>query len=226
MSATTTSSPIFPPSALPAVLPVFPLTGVLLLPRGRLPLNIFEPRYIEMVEYALAHGRLLGMVQPSIPENQAPVPPIYHIGCAGRITSFTETEDGRFLISLTGVCRFKVTGELPGEHAGFRLVHSNWDEFLADLGSTEETDIDRAKLLGVLRGYFKMHNIAADWNAVQNTNNETLISSLAMICPFAPNEKQALLEARDLRARGNLLMALLEMASMAQTAETEDTARH
>jgi Lon protease-like protein len=227
MSATSKPSPqpAFPPSALPEVLPIFPLAGVLLLPRGRLPLNIFEPRYLAMIEDALAHQRLVGMVQPTISEAQEPFPPVYHIGCAGRITSFTETEDGRFLIGLTGVCRFAIVEELPIER-GYRRVKPDWESFLADITETDEAEIDRDKLIGVLRGYFKLHGIAADWNAVQNTNNETLVSSLAMICPLAPNEKQALLEAPDLRARAELLMTLLEMASMPQAAEVEGGARH
>lgn len=224
MSTAATSS--LAPSALPDVLPLFPLTGVLLLPRGRLPLNIFEPRYLSMTEDALAHGRLIGMVQPSVPETQEPLPPLFHIGCAGRITSFTETEDGRFLIGLTGVCRFRIRDELPIER-GYRRARAEWEDFLADIGGPDENEIDREKLLGILRHYFKLHSIAADWNAVQNTHNETLISSLAMICPLAPNEKQALLEAPDLPARAEMLMALLEMASMPQAVEAEGgVARH
>ncbi|MGE3622314.1 MAG: LON peptidase substrate-binding domain-containing protein [Bdellovibrionales bacterium] len=224
MTGPETTSSAITPSALPEILPIFPLSGVLLLPRGRLPLNIFEPRYLEMVEHALGHGRLIGMVQPSVAEGPEPFPPVYHVGCAGRITSFSETEDGRFLINLTGTCRFRITEELPMER-GFRRVKPNWEKFLNDLGAPDEAEIDREKLLGVLRGYFKQHSIAADWNAVQNTNNETLVSSLAMICPLASNEKQALLEADDLSARADLLMALLEMASMPQ-AEVETAARH
>ena len=225
MSATTSPSPASAPSALPDTLPIFPLAGILLLPRGRLPLNIYEPRYLAMTEAALANGRLIGMVQPSIADSQEPYPPVYHIGCAGRITSFTETEDGRYLISLTGICRFRIAEELPIEH-GYRRVKPDWESYLADIGPAEETEIDREKLLDVLRNYFKLHSISADWGAVQNTGNETLVSSLAMICPLAPNEKQALLEAPDLRQRADLLMALLEMASMPQAAEVEGAARH
>ncbi len=217
--------PSFPPSALPEVLPIFPLMGVLLLPRGRLPLNIFEPRYISMVEDALGNGRLIGMIQPTVSENQEPFPPVYNVGCAGRVTSFTETEDGRFLIGLTGVCRFSVREELPIER-GYRRVKPDWETFLSDITDTDEVEIDRDKLTGVLRSYFELHGIAADWNAVQNTGSEALISSLAMICPLAPNEKQALLEAPDLPARAELLMALLEMASMPQAVESEAVARH
>src|SRR5580698_5813033 len=138
MSATATQ-PAFAPSALPDVLPIFPLSGVLLLPRGRLPLNIFEPRYLAMIEGALANGRLVGMVQPSAADSQEPLPPIYHIGCAGRITSFTETEDGRFLISLTGICRFTITEELPIEH-GYRRVKPDWEGFLSDIGPAQDAE--------------------------------------------------------------------------------------
>jgi Lon protease-like protein len=225
MSASAIPTPSLSPSALPDELPIFPLAGVLLLPRGRLPLNIFEPRYVAMIDSALAKGRLVGMVQPNIADSQEPQPPIYHIGCAGRITSFTETDDGRYLISLTGICRFAVAEELPIER-GFRRVKPDWQKFISDIGATDEAEIDRDKLLGILRGYFKMQNIAADWNAVQNTSNETLVSSLAMICPLASNEKQALLEAPDLVSRADMLMALLEMASMPQATEVEGTARH
>jgi Lon protease-like protein len=210
---------------LPDTLPIFPLSGVVLLPRGRLPLNIFEPRYLSMIEHALGQGRLIGMVQPSAPESEdGVIPPLYNIGCAGRITSFTETEDGRFLIGLTGVCRFSIAEELASDRP-YRSVRPDWQKFLADVGNPDESEVDREKLLGILRPYFKLQGIAADWNAVQNTGSETLVSSLAMICPLAPNEKQALLEAPDLRARANMLMALLEMASMPQ-AEAEGAARH
>src|SRR6185312_13944937 len=147
-SSTITPPPLFSPSALPDVLPIFPLSGALLLPRGRLPLNIFEPRYIAMVETALGNGRLIGMVQPSAPETQEPLPPIYHIGCAGRIVSFSETDDGRFLISLAGVCRFKIAEELPMQY-GFRRVRPDWEDFLTDINTTGEADIDRDKLLGI-----------------------------------------------------------------------------
>ncbi len=213
------------PSALPDVLPLFPLSGVLLLPRGKLPLNVFEPRYLTMVEDAMGKGRLIGMVQPSTSEIQEPLPPLFHVGCAGRITSFTETEDGRFLIGLTGVCRFRITEELPIER-GYRRAKPDWENFLGDIAEPDDTHIDRDKLMGVLHNYFKIQGISADWNAVQATNNETLISSLAMICPLAPNEKQALLEAQDLHARAEMLMALLEMASMPVLTELEATAKH
>jgi Lon protease-like protein len=225
MSATVTS-PVFPPSALPDTLPIFPLAGAVLLPRSKLPLNVFEPRYLAMVEEALAHpGRMIGMVQPKEAEGQdAPEPTIYKIGCAGRVTSFTETEDGRYLITLTGICRFAVSEELPQERL-FRRVKPDWTGFLKDIGDTDNAEIDHVKLLAVLKNYFKIHGIAADWEAVQSTPGDMLISSLAMICPLATNEKQALLEARDVTARAELLTALLEMASMPQ-ADKEIGIRH
>lgn len=212
------------PSALPEIIPIFPLAGAVLLPRGRLPLNIFEPRYLSMVEEALGQGRMIGMIQPNAPENQEALPSIYNIGCAGRITSFTETEDGHFLIGLTGICRFAVAEELPVER-GYRRVRPDWSRFISDIGAADEAEIDRERLTGILRAYFKLQGIAADWNAVQKTNNETLVSSLVMICPLAPNEKQALLEAPTLAGRADLLMTLLEMASMPRP-EAEGMARH
>jgi Lon protease-like protein len=225
MSGSAIASTVITPSALPETLPIFPLSGVLLLPRGRLPLNIFEPRYLSMIEDALGNGRLIGMVQPNTPEiSEEPLPPVYHIGCAGRITSFTETEDGRFLISLGGVCRFKIGEELPIQR-GYRRVRPEWQSFLTDINEPDDIEIDRDKLFGILRSYFKLQGISADWNAVQSTNNETLVSSLAMICPLEPNEKQALLEAPTLPKRAELLMALLEMASV-PLSEVEGLARH
>jgi len=220
MSATSTAA-----SLLPDIIPVFPLAGVVLLPGARLPLNIFEPRYLSMVEDALGQGRIIGMIQPNAPEGQEnPPPPLYNVGCAGRITSFNETEDGRYLIGLTGVCRFAVAEELPMEKA-YRRVRPDWKRFALDVNVADEREIDRQRLFGILKPYFKLQGIAADWNAVQNTPSDELVSSLVMICPLAPNEKQALLEAPDLHMRSEMLLALLEMASMPQR-EAEGGARH
>ena len=213
-SSTTFINPV-PASALPDILPIFPLAGVVLLPRARLPLNIFEARYLAMVEDALGQGRLIGMIQPTSADAQHSLPPLFQIGCVGRITSFTETEDGRFLINLYGVCRFRVQEELPLQQ-DYRRVRPAWHDYLSDVGPPEEAEFDRARLMTTLRQYFKSHAIAADWSAVQNTTNEMLISSLAMICPLEPNEKQALLEAPDLKTRAELLIALLEMAGLPQ----------
>ena len=198
-------------AALPAILPIFPLTGVLLLPRGRLPLNIFEPRYLAMTRDALAGERMIGMVQPSNPAGSGSNPPVYPTGCAGRITSFAETEDGRFLITLTGTSRFRIREELPLLE-GYRRVVPEWREFARDLENEDEAGFDRDRLLRGLRAYFRQHQISADWDAVTAVPGERLVTSIAMICPFEPSEKQALLEAPDLDERARLLTAIVEMA--------------
>jgi len=198
-------------AALPAILPIFPLTGVLLLPRGRLPLNIFEPRYLAMTRDALAGERMIGMVQPSNPAGSGSNPPVYPTGCAGRITSFAETEDGRFLIILTGTSRFRIREELPLLE-GYRRVVPEWREFARDLENEDEAGFDRDRLLRGLRAYFRQHQISADWDAVTAVPGERLVTSIAMICPFEPSEKQALLEAPDLDERARLLTAIVEMA--------------
>jgi len=202
-------------AALPAILPIFPLTGVLLLPRGRLPLNIFEPRYLAMTRDALAGERLIGMVQPSDPAAAGSNPPVYPTGCAGRITSFSETDDGRYLITLTGISRFRIGEELPLLD-GYRRVVPQWGEFTHDLAGEDEASFDRNRLLRGLRGYFQQHQISADWDAVTAVPGERLVTSIAMICPFDPSEKQALLEAPDLEERARLLTAIVEMAALQQ----------
>ena len=197
---------------LPSVLPIFPLPGVLLLPRGLLPLNIFEPRYLAMTGDAMNGERLIGMVQPTDPEAPEP-PPVFATGCAGKITSFTETPDGRFLITLTGVARFSIQNELPPLR-GYRRVTPDWSPFRDDLVEETEPVLDRVRLERALRVYFKQHGLEADWDAIRQTSDERLVTSLAMICPFAPPEKQALLEARTLAERSATLLALIEMAAL------------
>jgi Lon protease-like protein len=205
-------------TTLPAILPIFPLTGVLLLPRGRLPLNIFEPRYLAMTRDALAGERLIGMVQPSDPKASGDNPPVYPTGCAGRITTFAETEDGRFLITLTGTCRFRVREELPLLE-GYRRVVPQWDGFIGDLDSEDERAFDRERLVRGLKAYFQQHEISADWDAIGSVPGERLVTSVAMVCPFEPSEKQALLEASDLNERARLLTAIVEMAVMNRPAD-------
>ena len=200
-------------TAIPSILPIFPLTGVLLLPRGRLPLNIFEPRYLAMTRDALAGERLIGMVQPSDPRVVADNPPVYPTGCAGRITSFSETDDGRFLITLTGISRFHIREELPLLE-GYRRVVPEWQAFARDLTGDDEPGFDRDRLLRGLRAYFQHHRIEADWDAITSVSGERLVTSIAMICPFEPSEKQALLEAPDLNERAQLLTAIVEMAAL------------
>ena len=192
-------------------LPVFPLPGVLLLPRGLLPLNIFEPRYLAMVEDALSGGRLIGMIQPRPGSWGAAPPPLYAVGCAGRITSFDETDDGRYLITLTGLCRFRVEQELE-ERRGYRRVRPGWTGFAADMAGPTPAEIDRAGLDHALTEYFRIAGLSADWEAIGQTPDERLVTSLAMICPFEPQEKQALLEAKDLCERTQVMLSIIRMA--------------
>jgi uncharacterized protein len=201
-------------AALCETLPIFPLAGVLLLPRGRLPLNIFEPRYLAMTRDALAGDRLIGMVQPSDPNQPlSGNPPVYPTGCAGRITSFSETDDGRFLITLTGLCRFRIREELP-LLSGYRRVVPQWEPFANDLRNPREPKFDRERLMRGLRAYFDKHQIKAEWDALGSVPAERLVTSIAMVCPFEPSEQQALLEAGDLEERAKLLTAIVEMAVM------------
>jgi hypothetical protein len=211
-------------TALPAILPMFPLTGVLLLPRGRLPLNIFEPRYLAMTRDALGGDRLIGMVQPSDPAASGRNPPVYPTGCAGRITSFSETDDGRFLITLTGTCRFRIREELPLLE-GYRRVVPDWHEFTRDVEADEEVSFDRERLVRGLRSYFQQHQISADWDAITSVPGERLVTTVAMTCPFDPSEKQALLEASGVEERARLLTAIVEMAVMKHPSEATG-ARH
>lgn len=198
---------------LPATLPVFPLPGVLLLPGGRLPLNVFEPRYLNMVADALKGSRLIGMVQPAEPVADPSHPALQRVGCAGRIVSFSETDDGRYLIVLTGVCRFEIAAELPLE-SGYRPVRADWSRFRHDLGEEDESAIDRPRFLAAVERYLKAKEVKADWEAIREADLAALVTSLAMNCPFGAMEKQALLEAPDLAARAASMIAILEMAAL------------
>jgi Lon protease-like protein len=197
-------------SDLPHGLPIFPLPGVLLLPRGRLPLNIFEKRYLAMFDDALGGERLIGMIQPSDAHANGPSPALFSVGCAGRITSFSETGDGRYLVALDGVARFRITEELP-LYRGYRRVTPDWAPFGADLAEDTGT-VDRHRLIELLQAYFRQQSLSANWDAIGQAPDERLVTSLAMICPFEPPEKQALLEAGCLSDRARLMMSLLEIA--------------
>ena len=217
-------------AALPQVLPIFPLVGVLLLPRGRLPLNIFEPRYLAMTRDALGGERLIGMIQPSDATRDPPADPglagmspaVYPVGCAGRITQFSETDDGRFLITLTGVSRFRIAGELP-LLSGYRRVVPDWQAFAQDREMLDAPQFDRARLVRGLKNFFGQRQLSADWSAIEKAPAEQLVTSIAMACPFAPPEKQALLEAADFTERANLLTGLVEMAAIQPTTGEDDT---
>ena len=203
---------------LPEVIPVFPLPGALLLPRARLPLNIFEPRYLAMLDDVLrSDHRLIGMVQPY--EERVPPPPLHPIGCAGRVTSLSETEDGRYLIGLTGVARFHIESELEG-FTPYRRVQVDWTGFADDLGSWRDSEADetfcRKEFLNVLRGYFNAVKLGCDWDSLREAEPELLVNSLSMMCPFSVEEKQALLEAPHLAERTETLIALMRFATAAR----------
>ena len=194
---------------LPQVIPVFPLDGVLLLPRGQLPLNIFEPRYLNMVDDAMAGDRVIGMIQTNGGQKARPL--LASVGCAGRITSFSETSDGRYLITLTGAARFQVMNELPAP-SPYRQVRADFTCFEADLKPPpEDADFDRARFLAALRAYLTHHSLDVDWETAQAAPEEALINSLSMALPFNAAEKQALLEADGLSLRRETLTALLEI---------------
>jgi Lon protease-like protein len=208
---------------LPSVLPVFPLTGALLLPGGRLPLNIFEPRYLAMTRDSLAGDRLIGMVQPRGERREQGSAEIYDTGCAGRIVAFSETDDVRYLITLAGLIRFRIARELALEN-GYRRVAPDFAPYRADLAD-DGAAIDRARLLDALKAYFKASSLDGDWDAIEAAEDQSLVTSLAMACPFAPSEKQALLEAEGLAERAETMTAILELGAL-QSDPDGATARH
>lgn len=192
---------------LPGTARVFPLSGALLLPRGELPLNIFEPRYLAMVDEAIAGDRLIGIVQP-FPGGDASDPELYKIGCLGRLTHFSETGDGRYLITLTGVARFKIVSEEPRTGLVRRCAVA-FDAFAGDLtAGAGEAAVDRARMVAMLREFAQATDVEVDWASVDAAPTETLVNALAMMCPFGPREKQSLLEAVDLKTRAEILVKL------------------
>lgn len=202
-----------PDQRLPRILPIFPLDGVILLPRGHLPLQVFEPRYLNMIDEALGKGRVIGMIQPRFSQTH-PIPDdaeLFATGCAGRIVSFAEGEDNRLLITLRGLCRFRVSEELA-PLKGFRRIRPDFTPFVADLADPQPPRVDRPRLLGAARGYLALKDISCDWNAVDNATDEALVLSFAMMCPFETREKQALLECASTEQRASLLISLFEMA--------------
>jgi len=204
------------PADLPPVIPVFPLRGAILLPRATLPLNIFEPRYLAMVEAAMSGSRVIGLLQPDGGSQEEESPSgkncqLRPVGCVGRITTYQELEDGRYIITLTGVARFKVVNEVSSE-APFRVMKVSYDDFANDFqAGFGENEVDRDRLLHVLRNYLDANNLKADWNAILRASSEVLINALSVMSPYGPEEKQALLEAPDLKSRADVLIALAEM---------------
>lgn len=203
--------------SVPTRFPIFPLEGALLLPGGNLPLNIFEPRYLAMVRDAMLTDRVIGMIQPTEPERPGRRRAIYRTGCLGGITSFAETEDGRYLITLTGLCRFDVTEELAVT-TPYRQVLAEFARWHADLAPADPPEDVRPRLLAATEAYFRRRGIETDWDAVRGAPLAALVTSLAMLCPFAATEKQALLEAPDLVQQGELLVTLMDMDARAAQA--------
>lgn len=206
------------PQDLPPRIPVFPLRGAILLPRATLPLNVFEPRYLAMLDDVLGGDRVLGIIQPA--RSATPVEPespqgkdagLRNVGCAGRVTSFQELDDGRLAITLTGVARFEMVAEAATPHP-YRVASISYDRFARDFtAGLGEEQVDRSGLLRVLKTYLEQNRLQADWAAIERAPSENLINALSIIAPYGAEEKQALLEAPDLRTRAEVLVALAEM---------------
>lgn len=215
---------------LPKTLKIFPLRGVIVLPRSTLPLNVFEPRYLALVNDALAGDRLIGVVQP-LPaggkdEGESPLGKdviLHKTGGAGRITAFQETDDGRYLITLSGIARFNISSELQGDDP-YRICNADWAPFKDDLNHGHGEDaVDRERLLKVLKEYLTVNDLSADWDGINNSSNELLINTLSMISPYGAEEKQALLEADDLKTRAQVLVTLAEMDLAGTDSDTGST---
>jgi uncharacterized protein len=200
------------PIDLPEMIPVFPLPGALMLPRARLPLHIFEPRYLAMIEDCLkTPHRLIGMIQTRATPGGGETR-LQAIGCAGRLTGFSETEDGRYMVTLAGVSRFRVKEEVQG-FTPYRRCAVDWAPFARDLGATEtDAGFRREAFLAILARYFTAMNLSTDWSSLKDAEPELLINSLSMLCPFSPEDKQALLEAPTLENRRETLVTLIEFA--------------
>ncbi len=198
------------PGDLPTTIPVFPLTGALLFPSGQMPLNIFEPRYLNMIDDALAGNRLIGMIQPDgsgDPER----PGLSRVGCVGKMTAFAETDDGRYLITLTGICRFVVAREYQSK-TPYRQITPDWTPYAEDLRVPRAFEgFDRTHLFEALRAYLDRNNLNADWSSIDEAQAEPLVNALSALCPFVPIEKQALLEATTIDERRDVLIALMQM---------------
>lgn len=200
------------PADLPQTIPIFPLPGALLLPRGRLPLHIFEPRYLAMIDDCLkTPHRMIGMVQPrEVPGGGEPR--LHSIGCAGRLTALSETEDGRYMVTLSGVSRYRIREEVEG-FTPYRMCDVAWEGFERDLGAAEkDTQFDRKRFLAMLGRYFESEELQTDWESLGEAEDELLINALSMLCPFEPEDKQALLEAPTLKTRRETLVTLIEFA--------------
>ena len=209
------------PSDLPPTIPVFPLTGALLFPRGQMPLNIFEPRYLNMIDDALAGNRLIGMIQPD-GSGDPEKPGLSRVGCVGKMTAFAETDDGRYLITLTGISRFVVAREYQSQ-SPYRQVTPDWTPFADDLKVPRSFEgFDRTLLLDALRNYLDRNNLNADWSSIDEAQAEPLVNALSALCPFMPIEKQALLEAGTIDERRDVLIALMDMDQGGHSDDEDD----
>lgn len=205
------NNPYSAPDEVPNVLAVFPLAGALLLPRGELPLNIFEPRYIAMVDDALRSHRVIGMIQPDESTSHNDTPGLLPVGCAGRITQLAETGDGHYLMTLTGIARFRILEEIPAM-TPYRQCRVDFSDFRSDFTPRMgENAVDRDSVLRTLRDFAEVNQLQIDWNSIHDAPNEALVNALAMMSPYGPREKQALLEAPDLKARAEVLVAITEV---------------
>jgi len=212
------------PSDLPDVIPIFPLPGALLLPRGQMPLNIFEPRYLAMVDDAFRDGhRLIGMIQPDVSHSPDQThPKLFRVGCVGRITQLAESGDGRYILELTGIARFKVVEEQT-VLTPYRQCKVDYFPYLDDFTARKGEDaVDREGLLAALTEFLKANNLKVDWEGIENAPNEALVNALAMMSPYGPPEKQAMLEAPDLKTRAEILIAVTEM-DLARKRSSNDT---
>jgi len=206
------------PADLPPRIPLFPLRGAILLPRATLPLNVFEPRYLEMLDDVMSGDRLIGIVQPASgtaqDDDESPLGHsigLRNVGCVGRVTSYQEVDHARVIITLTGIMRYEILDEAVTE-LPYRVASVSYDRFVSDLNEgLGEDQVDRTNLLRVLRTYLDANRLEADWAAIQRASSEFLINALCVMCPYGPEEKQALLEAEDLKCRADVLVALAEM---------------
>ena len=206
---------------LPRVLAVFPLPGTLLRPGGNLPLHLFEPRYRDMIRDALGGKRIIGMIQPQDPDAPSARPPLYRIGCIGKIMAFRETDDGRYYVTLNGICRFDVLRELDTTTL-YRQVEVDYDPWLGDFKAEAAPQLDREKLIPALKAFLGHYDVKVNWDAIDQVPDDALIRSLAMTCPFEAAEKQAILEAKTLAERSQLVLSLIEMANVPNVGGGDD----
>ena len=216
------------PSDLPEEVPVFPLRGAILLPRATLTLNVFEPRYLAMIDWVLRQDRVIGIIQPvgGVASEESPLGKecsFQSVGCIGRLTAFQELDDRRILITLKGICRFRVKQEVSTD-TPFRIVEPSYDHFVGDFEQGRgENEVDRDRLLDALRKYLDANHMEGDWNSIERASSEALINALSVMSPYGPEEKQALLEADDLKTRADVLIALAEMEIASGGGETGGT---